>query len=77
MKDEDDLAAPLVARAAGKDISYRTWLYHHYAEPLDPFSDEFWWSSPAGGWRACRPASQSSDLPAQVHGRTSDAPRST
>ena len=20
-----------------------------YAEPLDPFSDEFWWSSPAGG----------------------------
>ena len=49
MKDEDDLAAPLVARAAGKDISYRTWLYHHYTEPLDPFSDEFWWSSPAGG----------------------------
>ena len=48
MKDEDDLAAPLVARAAGKDISYRTWLYHHYTEPLDPFSDEFWWSSPAG-----------------------------
>ena len=27
-------------------MAYRTWLYSHYAEALDPTCDDFWWSSP-------------------------------